>query len=732
MTRRFLLVSALLASMRVLAAPAEPFTLPFDPQLDGPVRYERVRPDAVMPSADAPTSGFDFCMRDPNNGTVLRFNSETGAYIVCGSNGFFEQGTGDITTANGATTLSHFFESPALNKLESVRATANPTTGQGTASINSSTDAGTSALLTITDPHMGSSDCSACSPESTINEGAINDYPDPTATFGFANSVTDVSVLQQFSFNDDFRGTITRLVAAVARQGSGPLAFQLEVRGDDNGVPGDLIYRGPSRHYSTYPALPTIGIVDENVRFRPGARLWAGIRWDPATDRVVVPHGTNADSPLEKVFFCEPGQACRSVTQIPQLAQLRSLPVSLDFRYGDLESGGYVPYDFSPSDTLSEKCDGGYYRIDKTPYGLVQLYAEGGMTTSHSLVSYADAFARITPLPDHVGAGLDGVAETRYAGARYSAFSFTSGNRLSFCTRRFDETDYGCHVVPNFQADACQYTRIVGVTAGFELSCADQVHDWIDRFLIARNASGWTTQTLNPLTASPSIGSPVYGFNWYAASSWKLGVTYEYKTTSGEIQAQVANGNVFTGPYTIDHDLAPAGFNPALATGMALECSRLGRCVGGRYDAATQNNVADMIDFRESPPEIKSWLLGPAPPGFGFGRAINLNEREGTALYAGYGRSPNASNQFRLQLDFIDLDRYTKSTVARDYGAGTANYPLSLSRENGDWALSHAHGVDLYDSLSAGCRPDRIRGRSAGPGDQTRIPCRDIPLVNRF
>ena len=164
------------------------------------------------------------------------------------------------------------------------------------------------------------------------------------------------------------------------------------------------------------------------------------------------------------------------------------------------------------------------------------------------------------------------------------------------------------------------------------------------------------------------------------------------------------------------------------------EFTRNGLCIFGRYDAHMKTNVADMIDFRESPPEIKSWTLGPSPSGFDFGRAVNIHARDGTALYGSYTTSPIA-NQYRLQLDYIDLKKYQKYTLGFDYAAGAGKYPLSLSREGGDWGLGHARGVDLFYSLTAGCDPARAGGHSSSDNagtSQPNFPCENAPLIHRF
>jgi hypothetical protein len=687
----------------------------------------------IAPQIVAADGGFDYCLRDAN-GSVLRFSSSTGAYTVCGNDGTFEQGVGTISTQGSVVTLSHTFRSPALNGLESVHAIVNTATGQGQASIfGSKENAGKFTRFTINDPNVhDASDCSSCGAQSGLREGVINSALTPSHALSIANTVHDVTFLQQFSFNQDFAGQIIQFSAGLTRIGAGPLAFQLAVYSDKNGRPGDPIYLGPELNFATFPAAPGIGVVHLGVALDPGPTFWAGYHWNPSTDPLGVVFGTDDDAPLSKVYYCEPGQSCAPVTANSQFSTLRGLYLSADYRFPGLySSGGLVRYGFPSTDIVSEKCDDTYRRIDLGSFGAVQLLAENESRFAPG--NYSAAFARISPITNVAGTGLDGVASTRYLDMRYSAFSYVTPSALEFCTRPSDATDFVCHSVAGYSPGTCGYSRMVGVMGGYELSCANAPADWIDRWLLQYNGSAWSTQPLNPVKGSPSIGSPEFGFNWFAASGSKLGVAYEYKLTSGLIQAQLTKGNSIVGTYTIDTDDPPAGFNPSLASRTAADCTREGLCIFGRFDLRTKTNVADMVDFRETPPEIKSWSLGSSPSGLDFGRAVNLDRRDGTALYGSYTTSPIA-NQYRLQLDYIDLKLYKKFTLGFDYAAGAGNYPLSLSREGGDWGLGHSRGVDLFYSLTAGCDPARVGGHSDG-GDSSAsppaFPCEDIPSVRR-
>ena len=694
----------------------------------------------IAPQIVARDTEFDYCLKDPNNASVLRFNSSTGAYAACGSDGTFEQGVGVVTTQSNGITLSHTFQNPALNGLESIHATVNPATGLGQATLYGSKEGvGKFARFVINDPNVhDASDCTTCPSRSAVTEGVIDSFIVPTSSIGFnSNPPTEVTFLQSYSLNTDFSGRISTLTAGIGRNGAGALSFQFVIYSDDHGEPGSPLYVGPLLHYTDFPALPTIGVVRQDIGLDTGPSFHVGVRWNPKTDPLYVPFGTNADAPLSKVFFCEPGQSsCDLITSISQFSQLRGLYFSLDYEYpGVHASGGLVRYQIGqPIDMISYKCDGSYDLIQTIKnYGLSRLYAENE-SNEFFPSAYSNAFARTNLISTSDGTGLDGPAESSYAGMRYKALSYVTNHGLDYCTRPDDATDFVCHELAGYQPDTCGYTRIVGVKSGFELSCANAPADWIDRWFISYNGSSWQSQALNPVKGSPSIGSPEFGFNWYAAAGWKLGVAYEYKLTSGLIQTQLTQGNSVIGTYSIDTDDPPAGFNPDLASRMAGDCTRDGLCIFGRFDLHTKTNVADVIDFRETPPEIKSWVLGSSPSGLDFGRAVNINGRDGTALYGSYTPSPVA-NQFRLQIDYIDLKAYRKFTLGFDYAAGAGSYPITLSRAGGEWGLGLSKGVDLFYSFTAGCQPARVGGHSSGndsgaphPG----FPCQNIPLVQRF
>src|SRR6185369_10487630 len=167
---------------------------------------------------------------------------------------------------------------------------------------------------------------------------------------------------------------------------------------------------------------------------------------------------------------------------------------------------------------------------------------------------YADyidtrTFFRTTSISSSAGTGLDGIARTSYQSKRVLGLSYIAGAFLAFCTRPEDATEFVCHSVSGYLAGTCGYTRIVGLSSGFEISCANAPADRIDRWFVQFDGSAWSTQSLNSVTASPSIGSPEFGFPWYQARGSKLGTVYEYMTTSGAIQAKILNGNTVVGTY---------------------------------------------------------------------------------------------------------------------------------------------------------------------------------------
>ena len=484
------------------------------------LRKMPVSPPAAARLAGS-SGGFDFCLKD-SNGSVFRFNSSTGAYVACGVDGTFEQGFGEITREGGIVTLSHRLTGGFLNGFESARATVDEATGHGTASLYALRENFTPyARVSIDDPNVGDSDCVVCLSHSAVNEGFVNSFVVPSSSIGLPNTVTDATILQSYSLNADFGGLLTRLVAGIGRNGAGGLSFRFTVYSDDHGHPGSEIYRGRTIHYDSFPALPTVGVVRESLKIDPGSTFWAGIRWNPSTDPLYLAFGTSAETPLSPVYLCEPGTACSSVTSSSAFADLRSLYLSADVEYPtEYATGGFVRYgDGASNDVISDKCDGSYRRIDfGVSKALVELYAEGNPEASINPSSYSDAYARITPISSDTGTGLDGFAKTRYGTTGFSAFSFATSSQLRFCTRPEDATDYACHSVTGYVPGTCGYTRIVGVTNGFEISCANAPADWIDRWFLQYDGTGWASHPLASVKSTPSIGSPEFGFPWYAAS----------------------------------------------------------------------------------------------------------------------------------------------------------------------------------------------------------------------
>jgi len=701
---------------------------------------QAVRLDSAPDLGDASAS-FDFCLKDSTNGSRLRFNSTTGAYVVCGADGTFEEGVGTVTTSGSNVTLSHVYGNRAFNGLESVHATVNTATAQGQAYLNASSESHPSFKpVTIDDPNINDNgDCSSCASLTAVSEGTINLTDTPTHVFSLNSTQTQFNVLQKYKLNADFGGNLTRLVGGIARNGAGPLSFQIVVYPDNNGLPGSApLYVSPQFDYPAFPGFPTIGIVHQDLDLRVDPTFWAGVRYNPVSNPIYFPFDDAPTSPDTDVYGCGSGP-CQKIT-LPSVV-IRNLFLSADSKYPGLyQSGGFVRYAIpGTKHIVSDKCgDGSYEQINLGLNGISQLYSENGeaSTSEFPPTDFSKAFARIRPILDVNGTGLDGKADTRYgSNQRFSAFSFIGNNDWNFCTRLSTATDYECHTIPGFVAGSGGYTRITGVTNGLEASYGDAVADRINRVFLQYNGTNWTSQALNPVTASPSIGNPEFGFNWFQARSFKLGVAYEYKKTDGAIEAQLLNGNSIIGKYAVDTDDPPAGFNPNLATQMGGDCSRQGWCVFGRFDARAQSNVADYIDFTESPPEIQHWVFGSAPSGFGFGRSVIINGRDQKAFYSSYSTS-STPNQYRLELDYIDLKSttYKNFSLGFDYAAGTGNFPLSFAREGGSFGLGQLRGVNTFYSLTESCGLPNFRGRGAGTGSgvggEPRIPCENLPPIS--
>ena len=104
---------------------------------------------------------------------MLRFNSTTGAYVVCGSDGTFEEGVGTVTTSGSTVTLSHAYGNRAFNGLESVHATVNTATAQGQAYLNASSESRPAFKpVTIDDPNINDNgDCSIVGPRRPLARG---------------------------------------------------------------------------------------------------------------------------------------------------------------------------------------------------------------------------------------------------------------------------------------------------------------------------------------------------------------------------------------------------------------------------------------------------------------------------------------------------------------------------------------------------------------------------------
>ncbi len=682
------------------------------------------------------TTGFDFCLKDPTNGAVLRFNATTGAYVVCGTDGTFEQGVGTITKNGTVVTLSHVFQNPAFNGLESVHASVDTSSGQGAAYLNASSESNSSFKpVSINDPNVNDNgDCSSCPELTAINEGTVNLTGTVTNAFAPSTTLTQYDVVQKLSLNSDFGGRLSRLVGGFSRNGAGSMSFNFVVRSDDGGQPGSSIYVGPLQTYTSFAAFPTVGIVHlDNLNLSTGPTFWAGFRFNPVESPLYVPYDSATTSPDTDVYGCGGSGPCQRITLNPAI---RNLLLSADFEYPGLyRTGGLVRYTVpGTTDIISDKCDGYYEQINLGSGGLTQLYAENGAPTSTIPIEYTNAFARVRPILDITGTGLDGKADARYGtSGRFTAFSFIGNNDWNFCTRLSTTTDYECHTIPSYTPGTGGYTRITGVQNGFEASYGNSVADQINRVFLQYNGSAWTSAPLNPVTSSPSIGNPEFGFNWYAAKSFKLGVAYEYKLTSGAIETQLLNGNSVLGKWHVDSDDPPSSFSSSFASRMAGDCTRNGWCAFGRFDLHTKSNVADLIDYSQSPPEIKSIILGSSPQGFGFGRSVNIDGRGQNALYGSFGSS-SISNQYRLQLDYLNLKTYTKFSLGYDDAAGTGTFPLSISRERASYGIGQPLGVNTIYSLTDNCLPARVPracGTSTGTvaTDEPMVPCANIAPI---
>ena len=692
----------------------------------------------VAPQLIASDGSFDYCIKDPSNGSVLRFNSSTGSYVLCGTDGTFEQGRGLVAHEGTTIALINKFGGPGDDDIPTVSVTVDTSNRHGHVVVAGRKEGqGLYTLFTIDDPNVDDGDCSSCGPRSLVSEGIVNYFSNGTAAIGANPVATQFTVVQKFSLNPDFDGTLTRLTAGLSRNGAGDVSFQFVALSDDAGQPGESIYEGPVLHYSNFPALPDVGVVHQRLRLDAGPTFWIGIRWNPSTDPVYIPFDESSSSPKTDVDGCD-GSGCKPLTAISAFQHLRNIFLSADYDHPALdESGGFLRFGRGePIDIVSSGSYCSYTEASLSSTGLMLLEVLRPPGT-YPYADYidTDSFFRTTPIASSPGTGLDGIARTSYGSARIQGLAYIAGSLLVFCTRPEDGTEFVCHSVSGYLAGTCGYTRIVGVSSGFEISCANAPADRLDRWLLQYDGSAWSTQALNPVTASPSIGSPEFGFPWYQARATRLGIVYEYMTTAGAIQAKMLNGNTVVGTYAVDTDDPPAGFNPALATRMGGDCTRSGLCIFGRYDSRLAGNVADMLDFRESPPEIKSWVLGSSPQGFGFGRDVRIDGRDGTALYASYSKSP-VSGQFRLRLDYLDLDAYKKYGIEADYAAGGTAFPLSLSRSDGEWNLAHANGFDRVFSLTANCDPPKIDGHDGNGSNKNPSsgpPCGNlVPIQSRF
>ena len=210
----------------------------------------------------------------------------------------------------------------------------------------------------------------------------------------------------------------------------------------------------PTFQYPSFPAFPIIGIVHADLKLKVDPTFWAGFRLNPVSNPAHFPFDSASTSPDTDVYGCGSGP-CQRITLSSVV--IRNLYLSADSKYPGLyQSGGFVRYGIpGTKEILSDKCgDGSYEQINLTPTGISQLYSENGAVSATSEfppTDFSKAFARIRPILDVNGTGLDGKADTRYGtNQRFSAFSFIGNNDWNFCTRLTTSTDYDCHTIPGF------------------------------------------------------------------------------------------------------------------------------------------------------------------------------------------------------------------------------------------------------------------------------------------
>jgi len=116
-----------------------------------------VTPVAFTCQPFTPVSPFDMCIVDDSSGSSLSFNSTTGDYLYCCSNGFSITGTGRVTKKGNVWTL----QQGARETNRRLQATLDASSKKATASLQSPVG---QARCSITDRNISNSVCSCAAP----------------------------------------------------------------------------------------------------------------------------------------------------------------------------------------------------------------------------------------------------------------------------------------------------------------------------------------------------------------------------------------------------------------------------------------------------------------------------------------------------------------------------------------------------------------------------------------
>jgi hypothetical protein len=682
-------------------------------------------------------SGFDLCAK--NSSSIFRLNSQVGLYVLYHYEGqklsLLEQGLGSVTASGNMISFRHSLMS--IPDFDTIQATFD--TGANSAHVDvfgaDEAHGGTVPKFAIEDLQVSNdSVCAQYGAYSALNEGVVRYYQSPSGgAVGASDSLTDATILQHYKLNDNFSGYLTRLTFLYAGKTGTPskaLGFFPVVYSDDNGKPGSRLYLGGEIRYSDVPSNPSGFVVQQRLRLHVSNNFWVGGKYDPQTDPLYFNFSSNTASPRVDVALCDPTGPCAVVNgPNSSFPQIRNLYQSVDFAFDNgAGSVGFTPITLygNSTDVVSSKCRGAYIRVDNTANGLYSTYTEGG-SPGLTETGYDNAWARVTYLGDAGAVGLSGGKSTYAGGKSIFGLSYTIGSSLKFCSRPEQYIDWTCRTTPGYAPGTGAYTRIVPITAGFELSYGNKTADRIDRYQWSLNGSTWAAQTLNPVVSSSGIVNPEFGGAWHAAVSYKVGdsfrIGYEYKNTQGSVEFHSFGGNQDLGTIHIATDTLN-GFNPSEASQWTGACS-WGMCTMGRFETKTGNNIIDVLDFNHSTPSVESYTLGKGVKGVGYGRAAVLFGTN--AAYANF-ESTSTPGQVRLQLTNFHLDTEHKDSLSYDYAASGTKYPLSLAFGDGDLSLSHTFGVSLFRQDAGGCTILPVLGRGI---DNNALggPCDSIAIV---